>query len=221
MARFRLVIAGAGGLARDVEWLSREITLAGGTRFEFVGYIVSDLTKISARDSKSQIIGDLDWLEKNVKNVDGLAIGIGTPKARLDVARELTARFPQLEWPSLVHPSARYDAASCRIEAGVQICAGTYGTVNVKVGRYTMLNLGCTVGHETVIGEGCVVNPGANISGGVTIGDGVLVGSGAQILQYLSVGDGAKIGAGAVVIKDVPAHTTVIGYLAKALGAQH
>ena len=65
-----------------------------------------------------------------------------------------------------------------------------------------MVNISCTIGHEAVIGRGCVLNPTANISGGVELGSGVLVGTGAQILQYLSIGDNAQVGAGAVVTKN-------------------
>jgi serine O-acetyltransferase len=44
-----------------------------------------------------------------------------------------------------------------------------------------------------------------------TLGDGVFIGAGAKILGGIRVGTGAKIGANAVVVKDVPAHCTVVG----------
>ena len=79
------------------------------------------------------------------------------------------------------------DFGTARIGEGVLICVGVVGTVNVILDPFALCNFGCTLGHESRIGEGSVVNPGANISGGVTIGRGVLVGTGAQVLQYRTV----------------------------------
>jgi serine O-acetyltransferase len=48
-----------------------------------------------------------------------------------------------------------------------------------------------------------------------TIGNGVFLGAGAKILGSVVVGDGARVGANAVVVKDVPAHSTVVGIPAR------
>lgn len=43
------------------------------------------------------------------------------------------------------------------------------------------------------------------------LGNHVFVGAGAKILGPITIGDHATIGAGTVVVKDVPAHTLVVG----------
>jgi acetyltransferase-like isoleucine patch superfamily enzyme len=78
-----------------------------------------------------------------------------------------------------------------------------------------MVNLNCTIGHESSIGAGSVINPLTAISGGVKIGKSVLVGTHAAILQYISIGDHAVIGSGAMVNKDVEPNATVMGVPAK------
>jgi acetyltransferase-like isoleucine patch superfamily enzyme len=97
----------------------------------------------------------------------------------------------------------------------VVICAGVIGTVNITFAPFSMVNLQCTVGHESYLGRGYVVNPGANISGAVHIGEGVLIGTGAQILQYVEVGDWAVVAASSLVASNVEPGTTVIGVPAR------
>jgi sugar O-acyltransferase (sialic acid O-acetyltransferase NeuD family) len=216
MSLKRIAVIGAGGFAREVKWLIEEIN-AQTPVFEFVGYFVSDLSRIGEHDSRDEIRGTTAWLRENRSHVDALAIGIGTPAARLNVSRELAPEFPPEFWPALIHPSVRYDRATCQIGHGVIIGAGSIATVYVRCEPFSMVNLSCTIGHESVIRRGSVLNPTVNISGGVDIGEGVLVGTGAQVLQYLSVGKGATVGGGAVVTKDVPPGVTVVGMPAKPL----
>jgi sugar O-acyltransferase (sialic acid O-acetyltransferase NeuD family) len=205
-------------MAREVRWLIRDIN-AVKPLYDFLGYVVSDLNKCGRHDSRDAILGDYAWLEENRSSVDAVAVGIGTPAARLKVGRELRALLPNAEFPTLIHPSVILDIASANIGLGVQICAGTVATVNITFDTLALCNFGCTLGHEAVVGEGSVINPGANISGGVVIGKGVMVGTGAQILQYCQVGDGAILGAGAVVLEDVEPWTTVVGVPARALNS--
>lgn len=212
--RQRICIVGAGGFAREVAWLIREISRETD-RFELVGHVVSDLSKLCDHDSREAVLGDYDWLERELDSVDALACGIGTPSSRLRVATELEARFPNLAWPVLAHPTATFDRASTDLARGTIVCAGVVGTVNLALEPFAMVNLCCTLGHEARIGAGSVLNPSVNVSGGVNIGRGVLVGTGAQILQYVNVGDLATVGAGAVVTKDVAAGVTVVGVPAK------
>ena len=206
----RLVVVGAGGFAREVAWLAREI----GEYF-IVGHVVSDRTKLGPRDST--VLGDLLWLDSNPSSFDALALGIGTPAARLKVASELANRHPAACWPALIHPSVTFDAESTRFGPGCVVCAGVVATVNVEIESFAVVNLCCSNVHESRVGRGAVVNPGVNISGGVTIGEGVLIGTGAQVLQYLEVHNEATVGAGAVVTRNVGPRTTVVGVPARPL----
>ena len=210
MKRKRIVIVGAGGMAREVasavQWINRS-----EPRFDFLGYVVSELSRLGERDSREQVLGDFSWLEQNRSSVDALALGVGSPAARLKLAAELTALLKEVEWPVLIHPTAVIDLDSAQMGEGCFIGAGVVATVNILLEPFALANFGVTLGHEAHIGRGSVVNPGANISGCVVIGEGVLVGTGAQILQYLQVGSGAIVGAGAVVTKNVACDTTVVG----------
>ncbi len=214
MSRKRIVVVGAGGMAREVvstlQWINRSIA-----EFDFLGYVISDLSRLGKRDSSQRILGDFEWLSANSGSFDALAVGVGSPHLRLKFAAELRHLLPGAAWPAIVHPTAIIDVDSAELAEGSFIGAGVTATVNVVLESFSLCNFGCTLGHECRIGSGSVVNPGANISGGVVIGTGALIGSGAQILQYLNIGAGAIVGAGAVVTADVPDGVTVVGIPAR------
>lgn len=95
-----------------------------------------------------------------------------------------------------IHPAAKI-APGVFIDHGDGVVIGE----TAEVGTGTVLYQGCTLGgtgkdsgkrHPTV-GENCVISAGAKVLGNITVGD------------Y------AKVGAGAVVLRDVPAHATVVG----------
>ncbi len=186
MTAKRTVIVGAAGQAREVEWYLEEMNREHDA-FELAGFVVSDLGRLGPRDSRDRVLGDYAWLEAHRKDVDALILGIGSPQARLQVGTELAARFPEMEWPLVAHPSVRIDWSRAKVGKGVLVGAGVVATVNVELGDFCMLNFGATVGHETRVGRGCVVNPGANLSGGVVLEDGVLVGAGAEVAQEVEV----------------------------------
>ncbi len=101
-----------------------------------------------------------------------------------------------------------------------------------KIGK----NLFIDHGNGVVIGESSEIGDDVTLYHGVTLGgispsekteqqrnskrhptlkDNVIVGSGAHILGPITVGTCARIGANTVVLKDVPAHATMVGNPAK------
>ena len=207
-----IVVYGAGGMARELEWMIDRINRVQPT-WDCLGYIVTDPSKVGPNDSRDRIIGDETWLLERPEVC--VTLGIGTPKWRLVIGNRLVDKLPLERLPAIVDPTVLIDEKSSVIEPGAVVCPGTIITVNVVLERFALINRSCEIGHEARVGQGCVLNPAAIVSGGVTIGAGTLVGTGAKILQYLSIGENAQVGAGAVVTRSVPASVTVVGVPAR------
>ena len=85
---------------------------------------------------------------------------------------------------------------------------------------------GIVIGETAVVGDNVSMLHQVTLGGtGKVSGDrhpkvrrGVLIGAGARVLGNVVVGEGAKVAAGSVVLEDVPAHCTVAGVPARAVG---
>ncbi|HXH65048.1 MAG TPA: serine O-acetyltransferase [Mariprofundaceae bacterium] len=79
--------------------------------------------------------------------------------------------------------------------------------------------MGVVIGETTEIGDDVTLYHGVTLGGTSwekakrhpTLGDGVIVGAGAKILGPITIGEHSRIGSNSVVLRDVPAHSTVVG----------
>jgi UDP-3-O-[3-hydroxymyristoyl] glucosamine N-acyltransferase len=105
------------------------------------------------------------------------------------------------------------------VEDDVEIGANTtvdraaLGATVIKAG--TKIDNLVQVGHNVVIGTGCLLAGQVGISGSTEIGDHVVIGGQAGLVGHLQIGDRAMIGAQAGVTKSVPPDTAVSGYPAR------
>lgn len=110
---------------------------------------------------------------------------------------------------------ARFISQISRFFTGIEIHPGA------KIGRRFFIDHGMGV----VIGETCEIGDNVTVFQGVTLGgtgkekgkrhptieDNALISTGAKVLGSITIGESAKVGGGSVVLKDVPAHATVVG----------
>jgi sugar O-acyltransferase (sialic acid O-acetyltransferase NeuD family) len=211
-----IAIRGAGGFAKEVAVLLEQINAqAPEPLWRILGFIDADDRRKGQMHGKYPILGGDDYLREQSEPL-AVALAIGTPEPNAAVAADLLT-LPQLSFPTLVHPSAIFDAPTVELGRGVIVSAGCLLTTDIVIGDFTILNLGVTVGHDCRIGAHCVLNPHVDVAGGTVIGDRCLLGSGAVVLQLRTIGAGATVGAGAVVTTDVAPSVTVAGVPARPL----
>jgi len=201
-------IIGAGGFGRETLNLYRD----AGREAEVAGFVVEDQYWQKGQVANGKPV--FAWSEiaawpRQARFV--AAIGSAGRGRLIEEAARLGFGFD-----TAIHPTV-VAGPSARIAEGCIVCAGSILTVQIDVGPHTIINLACTVGHDSTLGRLVTLSPGVNVSGHVTIEDGAFVGSGAVIIEKIRVGAGAIVGAGSVVTKDVPPKVVAVGVPARVI----
>lgn len=207
----QLAIYGAGGFGREVLMLIQQIN-AHSAQWDFAGFF-DDGKEPGTLINGYKVLGGVDALNASDKELH-LVLALGSPAVKNKVAQQILN--PKIKYPVLKHPGVTLATEQyVKIGEGSIIAAGNIITTNIEIGRHVILNLACTIGHDTIIGDFASFMPGINISGEVMIEKGVYVGTGAKIINQVQIGENAVIGAGAVVSKSIPANCTAVGVPAK------
>ncbi len=207
----KIAIIGAGGFGREVQMLIEQINKTK-KQYEFVGFFDDGFT-LGELINGFPILGGV----KDINQIDyelSIVSAIGEPELKEELLGLI--KNDNINYPILIHPNVLIgDSKFVNIGAGSIITAGVVITVNINIGKHVILNLACTVGHDTNIGDYSSFMPTVNISGEVEISKCVYVGTGAKIINRLEIGEYTVVGAGAVVAKSLPPKCTAVGIPAK------
>lgn len=207
----KIAIIGAGGFGREVKMLIDQINKVS-KQFDIVGFY--DDKHFDGNINGIPYLGKIDRLNSITENLS-IAISIADPHIKKDILKSI--KNDKIEFPNLIHPTVIIGSDEVILGKGNIICAGVIITVNVVISDFVILNLSCTVGHDTNIGNYSSFMPSVNISGEVNVKEGVYVGTGAKIINLLEIGEYTIVGAGAVVAKTLPPNCTAVGIPAKAV----
>jgi sugar O-acyltransferase (sialic acid O-acetyltransferase NeuD family) len=204
----RVCIVGAGGFGRETLNVYRD----AGREAEVAGFVVED--RYWQRDQVVNGKPVFPWSElASWPEETRFVVAIGSAERRRLIEELARQGFG---FDTVVHPTTQ-SSPWVRFGEGCIVCAGNILTAQIDVGAHTIINLACTVGHDTTIGRIVTLSPGVNVSGRVTIEDEAFIGSGAVLIERIRIGAGAVVGAGSVVTKDVPPRVVAVGVPARVI----
>ncbi len=207
----KIAIFGAGGFGLEIAMLIEQINEVSH-EWELIGFF-DDGEPEGKLINGYPLLGGINKLNQCESELF-VVLALGIPETKKSVLNNI--RNENISYPTLIHPSViTGNKKYLAIGEGSIICAGTIITTNILIGRHVILNLACTVGHESEIGDYSSFMPTCNISGEVKIGEATFWGTGAKIINKKIVGDNVTIGAGAVVTQDIPDNVTAVGVPAR------
>lgn len=201
-----LVILGAGGYGREVLQVVRDVN-RDAAEWNLLGFIDDDRELHGGRLKGHEILGGVDWLDRDTP--PAVAVAVGSPAGRHRAVEALTA-IGHRDHATLVHPTA-WLGDDVELGVGSIVLAGVTASIDITIGAYACLNKNCVIGHDAKLGDFVTVSPGASISGFVEIGTGADVGANSVIVQDHTLGEWSVLGAGAVMCDDLPANATAVG----------
>ncbi|MDR0227609.1 MAG: acetyltransferase [Flavobacteriaceae bacterium] len=206
----KIAIIGAGGFGREVKTIIDSINKITPI-YEFIGFY-DDGKEKGTMINNYPILGGINDINTTQEDLS-VVLAIADPKTKKKIISLISN--PKVTYPNIISPKAEISEDFVVMGQGNIICSGTIITCNIEIKDFVILNLMCTVGHDTVIGSYASFMPSVNISGEVIIEEGVYVGTGAKIINLLEIGAYTIVGAGAVVAKTLPAKCTAVGIPAK------
>ena len=165
--------------------------------------------ELSSKGMVLELMEDINNWESQIY----IVVAIGNPKVKTDIF--LNIKNSNVSYPTLIHPSVIILDNSTTIGKGVIITAGCVLTCNIIIEDFVILNLLCTLGHDSIISKYSSLMPAVNISGEVSVGEAVYIGTGAVINNQLSIGKNTIIGSGSIVSQSIPSDCTAVGVPAK------
>jgi sugar O-acyltransferase (sialic acid O-acetyltransferase NeuD family) len=201
----RLLLIGAGGLAREVLAAARSLP----DEWTPVGCLDDNAARHGSTVDGVPVLGPTALVHEYPDAAVLICVAnAARPTARPTLARRLSLAADR--YGVLVHPAASV-ASGVELGAGTILLAGAVVTAPQRVGAHVLLMPQCVLTHDDAVGDGVTMATRAALAGGVTVGESAYLGAGALIRENLSIGAGAVIGMGAVVLADVPAGETWAG----------
>lgn len=201
-----MIIIGAKGFAKEVLEILHQKNETNSLCF--YDDISNDLPETLFE--KFPILRNEDEARKHFSTIDTrFVIGIGNPHLR----KKMFEKFSSLGGTptSIISKNTEIGSFDNNFEDGIIITSGSILTNSITIKKGSMINLACTIGHDSTIGEFVEICPNVSISGHCNIGNNVFIGTGSTILPNITIGENSVIAAGSVVTKNIPDNVMAAG----------
>lgn len=197
------VIFGAGGLGHEIwGWIKHSKNT--GVAKRPIAFVDDNPALSGSEYDGIPVVGRDHFAGRTVHYVNA----VGSARARKIVSESLLGEG----WQPLtyIHESV-FRGINVKIGTGAVVCPRSTLSSDCSLGDHVLVNVGCGVGHDVVLGSYSILLGTVSLNGNVTVGEGVTVGAGAVIHPGRRIGDGAVIGMSSAVFSHVKAGITVVG----------
>jgi sugar O-acyltransferase (sialic acid O-acetyltransferase NeuD family) len=185
----KLVIVGCGGFGREVA----NVALLLGIWSEI--YFIDDAKPANTLINGIKVIGGSSTLTQYKGDV---FVALGNIQARKVFVEDLRLNN-EISFPNIIHPTCNWIFNKLNaVGDGNYVGEGVIGTINISIGNFNLINIGCLISHDTIIGSFCNLMHGVNITSGANLHDFINVGAGASILSKGHIESASEIKANAV-----------------------
>ncbi len=204
----RVAIIGAGDLGQQIAHYMR----TDGVN-SVVGYFDDTYTK-GDEVMGTPILGTIKEIPTLFKEkaFDALLVGIGYK--HLEFKKYIFETYKNIPFATYVHSSVLLDPTA-HIAAGAVVFPGCILDKNVSIEKNTLLNIGCSISHDSVIGAHSFLSPRVAVAGFTKIIGESMLGINCTIIDNLVLTKGCRIGAGAVVTSNCNEKGLYVGVPAK------
>jgi sugar O-acyltransferase (sialic acid O-acetyltransferase NeuD family) len=205
-----MLIIGAKGFAKEVLEVLYQLDIKENIAFyDDVNKDIGDylFNKFPILKTEHQVIEYFSKVDTT------FTIGIGNPILRYNLYKKFTALNGN--FVSTISPFAKIGVFDNQIENGTNLMTNVVLTSSINIGKGALINLNCSIGHDTKIGNFVELCPGVNVSGNCIIENYTFIGTNATILPNIKIGKNVIVGAGSLVNKDLPDNVVAVGVPAK------
>ena len=209
----KLIVIGASALAESV---IDAVELGG--KFAVIG-LIDNFKPVGTECFGHPVLGALTAeivADLQRRGVSSALIAVGHNSVRKQLADDLLAVWPDVNFATVVHPSAIL-SRGIKIGCGTVILPHAVVRVNASVGNHCLINTKASLDHDSVMEDFSSLAPGSTVCGYVHIGEGAAVCAGATIINNRRIGAHTVIGAGSTVVCDIESLVVAYGNPARVI----
>lgn len=190
-----IIIIGAGGFGREVYSYildDKKKNYLEDTIFK--GFIDDNEKNFQELNLKEPYLGTID--NYHYEKDDYVIVAIGNINIRNKIISKLEKK--EINFFSYIHHSV-FIAFDATLEGALLICPHSMIQSNAEIKKHSVLNIYCSIGHDSTLGEHSILSPYCTLNGGVNTGKNLFMGTRSTLLLQSSTGDNCIIAAHSVI----------------------